>query len=249
MDKVFITDLDRTIIHSKNPQFTCVEKYGERDITFMTDKSIKLINDLLARKDFVFIPCTMRKYHQTMRINFIDKYKPRYMICENGAQIYIDGELDKEWESRMSKIVDFTSIKKDVEKIKSLGYNFRDVLDIDGYYIAISFHNESDANEAYEDIASMFKAPFSTIQVGRKMFVIHEKIDKMYAVEYLVKKLGIEKFITSGDSEADKMFTTLGDAILPRHATFRHFEAAVTGKYGIYSTEDILNYVKDTFYS
>lgn len=249
MKNVLITDLDRTIIHSKNPSFTCVEKYNGREITFMTDKAIEILDDLLSRKDFVFVPCTMRKFHQTMRVDFISEYKPKYMICENGAQIYVDGELDEEWEAHMRTIVNPSKVENGIEKIKSLNFNFRDLLNIDGFYIAISFHNENDANDAYESIASMFENPFNTIQVGRKIFVIHNMIDKVYAVEYLVKKYNIGRFITSGDSEADERFTTLGDAILPRHASFRHWDAAVTGKTGIYSTEDILNYVKETFYN
>ena len=40
MKNVFITDLDRTIIHSKNPDYICVEKYNDREITFMTEKSL-----------------------------------------------------------------------------------------------------------------------------------------------------------------------------------------------------------------
>ena len=53
----------------------------------------------------------------------------------------------------------------------------------------------------------------------------------------------------SGDSDVDESFTAIGDAILPRHASFRHNDAAVTGKRGIYATEDILRYVMETFYS
>ena len=45
--KAFITDLDRTIIHSKNPGFTCVETYGNREITFK-----KMIFFLWAIKSF-----------------------------------------------------------------------------------------------------------------------------------------------------------------------------------------------------
>ena len=64
MKNVFITDLDRTIIHSKNPDYTCVEKYNDREITFMTEKSLIGLKELLSKEDFVFIPCTMRKFHK-----------------------------------------------------------------------------------------------------------------------------------------------------------------------------------------
>lgn len=249
MKNVFITDLDRTIIHSKNPGYTCVEKYNDREITFMTEKSLIGLKELLSKEDFVFIPCTMRKFHQTMRIDFIGEYKPKYMICENGAQLFIDGELDKEWEAHMRTIVEAKEIRDGIKKIENLKLNVKDILNIDDFYIAISFHNEEDAKESFTSIKDLFEYPYETIIVGRKMFVIHDKIDKIYAVEYLVNKVGIERFITSGDSEADKKFTSLGISILPKHSSFRHSHSCVTEESGIESTDEIIDFVSKHFYS
>lgn len=245
--KAFITDLDRTIIHSKNPGFTCVETYGDREITFMTDKSITLLNELLHRKDIEFIPCTMRKYHQTIRVSFIGDYNPKYMICENGAQIFINGVLDSEWESYMRTVVSEKEVEEGIDKIKSLNLNTKDILNIDGFYIAISFYNEGDADIAFNQIKPLFKKPYNVIQVGRKMFVIHEKIDKTHAVEYLINTYKIDDVITSGDSDADKEFTKIGKSILPKHASFKHDSSVITNQSGIHATEEILEYVLEQF--
>lgn len=249
MKNVFITDLDRTIIHSKNPGYTCVEKYNDREITFMTEKSLIGLKDLLAKEDFIFIPCTMRKFHQTMRVDFIGEYKPKYMICENGAQVFINGELDMEWESHMRKVVEAKEVRDGIKRIENLKLNVRDILNIDDFYIAISFHNEEDAKEAFTSIKNLFEYPYETIMVGRKMFVIHNKIDKVYAVEHLVNKLKIERFITSGDSDADKRFTSLGISILPKHSSFKHSHSYITKKSGIESTEEIIDFVNKSFFN
>lgn len=245
--KAFITDLDRTIIHSKNPGFTCVETYDGREITFMTEKAISLLNKVLSNKEIEFVPCTMRKYHQTMRVGFIGEYKPKYMICENGAQVFINGVLDSEWESHMRTVVNKKEVQDGVYKLKALNLIAKDILNIDGFYIAISFYNEDDSNVALGVIKSLFEKPYNVVQVGRKMFVIHEKIDKKYAVEYLVNKYRINNFITSGDSDADKAFTTMGKAILPKHASFNHASSVLTKESGIYATEEILEFVLKEF--
>lgn len=245
--KAFITDLDRTIIHSKNPGFTCVETYDDREITFMTDKSISLLKELLNKEDIEFIPCTMRKYHQTKRVSFISEYNPKYMICENGAQIFVDNVLDTKWESYMRTIINEKEVEDGINKIKSLNLNTKDILNIDGFYIAISFYNEDDADIAFKQIKPLFEKPYNVIQVGRKMFVIHEKIDKIHAVEYLVDTYKIDNIITSGDSDADKEFTKIGKSILPKHASFKHDSSVIANQSGIHATEEILEYVLEQF--
>lgn len=248
MKKYFITDLDRTIIHSQNPNYTCVEKLKDREITYMTDYSIEKMNELLLKEDFVFVPCSMRNYSQTMRVDFISKYSPKYMICDNGAQIYVDGVLDKEWDNYMNSLIDKESVVCGIEKIKELPYKFRDIKNIDGFYIAISFYEEEEANKSYKDIEKLFEDPYKTMKIGRKIFVIHEKIDKSSAVKYFIDKYKVENYILSGDTEVDRRFTSMGKSILPKHASFRHDNSVVTTKPGILSTDEILDYVENEFF-
>ena len=56
MEKVFfITDLDRTIIHSKHKGYKCVEKLGDKEITYMTDYAYDKLQELLKREEFIFM--------------------------------------------------------------------------------------------------------------------------------------------------------------------------------------------------
>lgn len=248
MKKFLITDLDRTIIHSQNPGFLCVEKLEDREITYMTEYSIKKLNKLLSKEDFVFVPCSMRNYTQTMRVGFVSKYNPKYMICDNGAQIFVDGILDKEWDTYVKSLVNVEDVLSGIDKISSLPYRFRDIRNIDDFYIAISFYDDDETNKAYNDISNLFVHPYNTMKIGRKIFVIHEKIDKSFAVKFFMDKYKIENCIFAGDSEVDEKFTSLGKAALPNHASFRHEGAFVSLNSGISSTDEILDFVEEEFF-
>lgn len=50
----FITDLDRTIIHSKHKGYKCVEKLGDREITYMTNYAYDKLQELLKNQLLMF---------------------------------------------------------------------------------------------------------------------------------------------------------------------------------------------------
>lgn len=240
----FITDLDRTIIHSKNKGFKCVEYNGEKEITYMTEKSYKELLNILALSNFNLIPCTMRNLNQTLRISFIREYNPKIIICTNGASIYIDGVLDKEWDLRIRKIVTREEVEEKIKLLKTLNIISCDIRNIEDFYIAIKFDSIKDADDSFNIIKDNFKCPDKVIKVHSKIFIINENINKIYAVNYIIEKFNLQNVITSGDSEVDKEFTTKGKCILPRHASFMHENANITEKEGVHSTEDILEIIK-----
>ena len=229
MEKLYlITDLDRTIIHSRNKGFKCVESIGDRAITYMTEYSYNKLQQLLKLDKFIFIPCTMRSIEQTLRVGFIREYNPKIMICSNGAQIYINGKLDLEWDNYMRNFVTMREIENNIED----------------FYINVKFKNDEEAIEKYKIIYDKFDKNFMVGQVAAKVFIINKNINKIKAVDYIIKKCNINKLITSGDSDVDKEFTTRGQAILPKHSTFTHKNAIVTKQKGIYATDELLNIVE-----
>ncbi|MGL5086863.1 MAG: HAD family hydrolase [Clostridium sp.] len=237
----FITDLDRTIIHSKNKGFKCVEKIGDREITYMTENSYKDFMELLEMKNFQFIPCTMRNISQTLRVDFIKKYDPKLIICSNGAQIYVNGKLDQEWHEKMRKIIDIKDIEKDIEYIKTLDLCYDEIRNIEEFYITIKYENVELAEESYQILKDKFEDFKKVIQIGVKIFIINEKINKIYASDYIINKFNMKNIITAGDSEVDEEFTKRGISILPKHASFSHKESIITTKCGIHSTEDMID--------
>ena len=249
-DIYFITDLDKTIIHSKNKGYKCVEVMGDREITYMTDLAYEKLQKLLKIKSFKFIPCTMRNIRQTLRVDFIKEYNPEIIICTNGAQIYINGKLDEVWNKKMKEIVNYDELLQNIdylEKVKEKNKETIEVLEvrnIEDFYITVKCANEYEATKLYEIIKDSFDRSLKVIQIEAKIFIIHESINKLPALEYIVDKYKIENLITSGDSVVDKEFTTKGTSILPRHSSFQHENSIITHKSFINSTEDILDEIE-----
>ena len=237
----FITDLDRTIIFSKNKGFRCVENIGDREITYMTEYSYKAFHKILKKENFQFIPCTMRNITQTLRVDFIREYNPNIIICTNGAEIYINGELDLFWNDVMRKIVDTKEVEEDIKYIKSLNIDYKEVRNIEGFYVAIKLETEELADEAYDLLKDKFQNYKKVIKIWTKIFIIHEEINKLRATDYIIDRFNMKNIITSGDSQVDSEFTKRGISIIPKHSSFRHKGAIVTMQEGIYSADELMD--------
>ncbi len=241
----FITDLDRTIIHSKNKGFKCVEREGEKEITYMTESSYMELMKLLKLKHFKFIPCTMRNIRQTLRVDFIREYNPEIIICTNGAQIYIDGKLDSTWDKEVRKLVNKNEIITDIQYIESLNLDVQEVRNIEDFYITIKCEDVDKAEATYGTLKDKFSEHIRLMQMGVKVFIINKNIDKIHAVDYIRNKFEIENLFTAGDSEADRCFTTRGVSILPKHCSFRNEKSIVTERAGVYATDDLIDILKE----
>lgn len=252
MEKIFfITDLDRTIIHSKHRGYKCVEKLDDREITYMSDYAYEKLQGLLKREEFIFIPCTMRNITQTLRVDFIRSYNPKVIICTNGAQIYIDGKLDRVWDKQMKSLFDQNELNENINYLEKLKEEYKEsigvieVRNIEDFYITVKCEDSYEAEKFYNIINDKFNKNINVLKIEAKIFIIHNRINKVYAVDYIIKMLNIKKLITSGDTEVDKEFTSRGVAILPKHSSFKHEKCIITEKSKIHSTEEILDYISE----
>ena len=239
----FITDLDRTMIHSKHPRYYCVESIGEKEITYMTLTSYEKLQEILRHQHLVFVPCTMRSLVQTMRIDFMKAYQPSFLICTNGAQIYIDGQLDVQWEQHMRALIDEAVVRQEFKKIQTLNVGYERLDLTEGFYISMKFSDDESAKAGWEVLMEQLETEREILLVGRKVFVMDARINKAHAVSYLIQRFAWKEVVTSGDSEVDAEFTKIGRAILPQHACFKHEHATVTTASGIQATEEILDYL------
>lgn len=249
---ILITDLDKTIVYSREYNHKCVERNDNGNpITFMTKNAYKLLTKLLKSGKFTIIPCTLRSFEQTKRIEFTKDGTLPYMICDNGFSIYHNGKLDEGWDKIVNVLIN-------TEAVYNLYLQFNKIIDDNNIpiyrlksnrngFISIIFHDETDAIEYKNQLLSVVDIKRYRIEdQGKKIYIVPKKLNKYIAVEYLLSKIEEENeneiVVTSGDSLVDKKFTTLGDyRILPKHATFRHNNAIVTKNEGIYAGEEILN--------
>lgn len=237
----FISDLDKTLIFSGHPECKCVEKYQDRDITFMTEKGFNLLKEVFQKT--VFIPCTMRNINQTNRIDFIREYNPKYMICTNGAEIYIDGVLDEFWNKEMKKLVSKQEILDLQEKVNDLNFDLIENRNVNDFYIALKFKT-THLDKELDVLRKIVPNDYNIQQDGIKVFLLNKKIDKSNAIIYLIEKYNLKgKYFVAGDSNADSKMCNLNfvNSFIPNHATFEAPNAYKSKNEKLLATEEILN--------
>ena len=245
---LFFSDLDSTLIYSGYPEHTCVEYNEAKEVTYMTAQGINFLKDLLVRKDFVFIPCTLRSYEQTARIGFLKNGNVPIIICDNGFSIYENGILDKTWDNLMKENLatyPTDEIKSDIEILVSSNNMCCKIKNNRNAFFTLIFENAESANMHYVTIAKVLKRHKYKLELqGRKIYIIPDFLDKVLAVKYLCKKFNPSLVITAGDSSVDKSFVEEGNQrIIPSHSSLNIRNTIITKKTGISAGEEILDIV------
>ena len=245
---LFFSDLDSTLIYSGYPEHTCVEYNEAKEVTYMTAQGINFLKDLLVRKDFVFIPCTLRSYEQTARIGFLKNGNVPIIICDNGFSIYENGILDKTWDNLMKENLatyPTDEIKSDIEILVSSNNICCKIKNNRNAFFTLIFENAESANMHYVTIAKVLKRHKYNLELqGRKIYIIPDFLDKVLAVKYLCKKFNPSLVITAGDSSVDKSFVEEGNQrIIPSHSSLNIRNTIITKKTGISAGEEILDIV------
>ena len=245
---LFFSDLDSTLIYSGYPEHTCVEYNEAKEVTYMTAQGINFLKDLLVRKDFVFIPCTLRSYEQTARIDFLKNGNVPIIICDNGFSIYENGILDKTWDNLMKENLatyPTDEIKSDIEILVSYNNMCCKIKNNRNAFFTLIFENAESANMHYVTIAKVLKRHKYKLELqGRKIYIIPDFLDKVLAVKYLCKKFNPSLVITAGDSSVDKSFVEEGNQrIIPSHSSLNIRNTIITKKTGISAGEEILDIV------
>ncbi|MCI9647531.1 MAG: HAD hydrolase family protein [Lachnospiraceae bacterium] len=95
---VFYSDLDNTLIYSYRREIggkkRCVEVYQGREISFMSEYSYHLLQEI--SKKALFIPVTTRTMEQYQRID-LGIGIPEYALVCNGGILLVNGQRDDAW--------------------------------------------------------------------------------------------------------------------------------------------------------
>ena len=191
----------------------------------------------------------MRNINQTFRVDFIRDYNPKIIICTNGAHIYIDGKLDKAWDKQMKSLCNQDELNENINYLEKLKKEYKErigvieIRNIEDSYITVKSIDSYEAEKLYNIINNKFGKNINVLRIEAKIFIIHNIINKVYAVDYIIERFNIKKLITSGDTEVDREFTSRGITILPKHSSFKHEKAIITEKSKIHATEEILDYI------
>lgn len=241
-----VSDLDNTLIYSHQLSGVCVERLGERPITFMTERAVELLHLLLQKDNFCLVPCTLRSYEQTMRIDFVKEGLTPFLICDNGYSFYRNGKLDLNWDEKMKRLID-TSANLIL---------YQQILDIirlqnipvklvksnrDAFYTIVFPDIETATHYATIILSALKLIGYKSTRQGRKLYIIPQFLDKSLAVAYLRNLYLGKLLVTAGDSDVDIQFVKQGDILfIPRHSSIVVDGARTTDNSGIMAGEEIL---------
>ncbi|MCX7748326.1 MAG: hypothetical protein N2645_15800 [Clostridia bacterium] len=262
---IFAADLDGTLIFSKRlfidipdgTEIRLIEKKGDEEISFMTQRSIDLLKDINER--ITFIPVTTRTLEQYTRISiFQNEIKPPYSITSNGGKILVNGKIDPDWDAYIEGCIQKHPLHASAvyeQFIQTFGeawirlFRFSD--ELFWTFLIDETKIPWDKVEEYSRWASLNHWRVSL--QGRKLYVVPEFINKWDALEYVKNKLGEKRVIAAGDSLMDYPLIEKADfSYIPPHGELKAQEEKIgkglpfkyTEKIGIMSGEEILENIK-----
>ena len=250
---IFATDLDRTIIYSSKfvnkeiiDKVTLIEEVDGKPISYISNYALKELENI--NKYINVIPVTTRSINQFKRINTFKYCK--YAITTNGGTILYNGEILKEWDEYIKKILGKYKEKEAeiIELLKKHDFIIKEPNLIDDKFIFTKTNNVELCEKILEKKIDKDIWNF-TIQ-SQKVYVIPKEITKSSAVEFLKNKLKEKIVIASGDGKLDKDMLEIAQiAILPKHGELYekhkyYKDNCIIVDNGIFSADDIINNVK-----
>jgi hydroxymethylpyrimidine pyrophosphatase-like HAD family hydrolase len=252
---IFASDLDRTLIYSskffdtKQRELSVrnVEVYNGKEISFMTEKAIKLLKEL--SEQMMFIPVTTRTIEQYSRISlFQEEIKPTYAITCNGGVVLKDGKVDRYWEEYVQKKINdshtsLEDVKRKIEETSDPVW-LDSIRVVDHFFIYLLIKPElapAERMNEYSEWAAE-RGWFFSLQ-GRKVYFIPGFVNKWDAVNYLSEKEGKKTVFTAGDSNLDVcLIEQAGFGLIPRHgeAASRYAHLPLTQTEGMIAAEEII---------
>lgn len=246
---LFFTDLDKTIVYSGYPEHYCVEYKEKQEITYMTNEGKRQLDNLFKKEGFRMIPCTLRSFEQTKRIEFITDELTPVVICDNGFSIYNKGVLDKSWDKKMqSYIVKYPmseTYKEIDDLITTANIPISQIKSNRDAFFTVIFKNIADAEYFSDKIMSKVDLSLYKIEKqGRKLYIIPVFLDKVLALRYIKSLFPNEMVVTAGDSDVDVAFVKEGKiAIIPGHSKLKINKAITTKSKGIDSGKEIFDII------
>lgn len=211
---LFHCDLDNTLIYSYKHEIKtkkrCVEIYQGREISFMTDTTYQLLNEV---KNMVsIVPTTTRTVEQYQRIDLGIGTLDYALMC-NGGVLFLHGKEDVSWYEETKKLIaesreELIYGKELMEKDKNRCFEVRNIRDL---FLFTKSENPKASATYLKSHIDIEKA--EVFCNGLKVYIVPRKLNKGSALLRLKKRLGAEYVIAAGDSGFD--IPMLNQADLP----------------------------------
>lgn len=221
---VLHTDLDNTIIysykHDIGPDRRNVELYQGREISFITEKTYKLLRRV--REEMLVVPTSTRSIEQYQRIDLGVGAFPYALVC-NGGILLADGKRDEAWyqaslgligqsEAELAKAL--TLLEKDTRRKFELRF-------IERLFV---FTKCAHPQQVAEDLREALNTELVDVfHNGEKVYVVPRDLNKGKAVQRFRKYIHADFVIAAGDSEFDIPMLGEADVGLAPHGFAEEF--------------------------
>lgn len=242
---IFATDLDGTLIYShrlvdSEIGFTAVEKYNGKDITYMTDSSLRMLKFLMNR--ICVIPITTRSTEQFYRVKpFISS---KYAVTTNGGTIFKDGKVQKDWDNYIRKVLKNYDFSKALETFKKFPELTLQPRTVDGKFVFAKSKNIDLCKQILEYKLDTKMWQFSFHR--EKIYAIPKEISKGNALKYICEHLinNSQLVIAAGDSILDLSMLEYADyGIAPTNCKIFSETNLIKVEAGMTAADEILKTV------
>ena len=259
---IVLTDLDQTLIYSRNairsltsgeaePDLTCVELLNGDPTSFMTGAAARELEVLAARLPVV--PVTTRSVEQTARVG-LPGPPPPFIVCANGGRVLVDGIPDPTHSSRVAQVLadGGAPLREVVDEVlkpilelvpQSCHLRFREVEDLFGYAV----HDAKMPDDLLAQArGGLERRGWRVVEQGRKVYFLPQSLTKVRGAAAVVEQLGAELVLAAGDSLLDLEVLELADrAICPRHGALASHPSAgrkieLTASTGLRAGEEVV---------
>ncbi len=199
----FACDLDGTLIHShrnKRDGDICVEVFEGREISFISQKALELLEEIVSLVNFV--PVTTRSTEQFKRIKWLLNTKPKQAVVSNGAILLENDCSSEKWKNELSKNV--LPHEKEMQMLFEKFENdsiFEKVKIVDEFFLFCKCKEINDAINIvleYKD-----KTSFNVEFQGKKVYFFPKEICKGKAIQRFKNEYESNLVICAGDSTID----------------------------------------------
>lgn len=201
---VFCSDLDNTLIysykHEIGPDKKCVETYQGREVSYMTNRSCKLLRQV--RERMLFVPTTTRTVEQYQRVVF-GEGPPEYALVCNGGVLLVNGRQDSGWYEESLGLVSGSQAAlqeavRVLEADRSVNFEVRWIERL--FVFTKSMEPRQTVCRLQEYLQG---GPVEVFSLGAKVYVVPGELNKGEAVRRFRRRVRAGAVAAAGDSRFD----------------------------------------------
>ena len=232
--QLFTSDLDRTLIFSKNTiqvavdNCLCIEQLEEREISYINATIEQLLRQIHEKLHFV--PVTTRSLAQYERITlFQQAIVPEVAIVANGGIILRNGQVDTVWQQHIENQrsllpLSLLQIRDKFSKQLTANFILRHHIIDELFYCYIVDPQMVDLNQIHDFNKALQQYGWHCSLQGRKLYILPMFLSKGAAVQYIKSLRHYDWHFAAGDSLMDmSMLQLANDYFVPLHGELKKY--------------------------